>query len=268
MKNSHEAHHADFKLADFSERAVAFAIDAGVFWGLAYATLALLFPSYSVWANPHEQRWFLLWVALFLVYQAYFSAEGRVSLGKHLIGLRVVDVEGEPLPLGQALIRALLYVPSSFFDLGFLWSLFNPARQGWHDMAVGSIVIAKHHRRGGRRQLMRGLAAFVIAGYGVSSYWHYSAAPRYRRLMDVSYAKVGASEISLLQQIHYLQNGRYAETLEELAPASNQPQAFLADMDKLFDRKQPIKIAATKKGYTFQAHAKDEYRTLIAFAGP
>jgi uncharacterized RDD family membrane protein YckC len=264
----HAVHHADLTLAEFSERAVAFAVDAGVFWVLAYATLALFFPSYSVWANPHEQRWFLLWIALFIFYQAFFSADGRVSLGKHLVGLRVVDVEGEPLGLGQSLVRSVLYLPSSFFDAGFLWSLFNPAHQCWHDMAVGSVVISKGKRRAGGRALMRGLAALVIAGYAFSSYWHYSAGPRYHRLMDVSYAKVGANEISLLQQIFHLEHGRYAESLEELAPASNQPKQFLADMNALFDRKQPLKLTVTKKGYQFQAHANDEYRTLIAFAGP
>ena len=266
MKSQHHA--AELKVADFSERVVAFSLDLVVFGALAYLSLSLLFSRFTIWANPHEERWLVLWGALFLAYQAYFSAEGRASLGKWLVGLRVTDAEGQPLSLGQSMIRSGLYLVSSIFDLGFLWALFNPARQCWHDMAVGSVVVTRAHRGDGGRAALKGLAALCLSLYAGLWYWHYVAGPRYHRLMDVGYAKVGAREVSLLQQIHFLERGRYADTLEELAPLSGQPTVFLADMDKLFDRKLGVKIKPSAEGYTFQARANDDNRTLVAFVGP
>jgi uncharacterized RDD family membrane protein YckC len=264
MKNQHE----DFKVADFSERVVAFSIDLALFGGLAYLSLGLLFRSFTIWANPHEEQWLALWSALFLIYQAYFSSEGRASLGKRLVGLRVTDMEGDALTLGQSMIRSALYLVSSIFELGFAWALFNPARQCWHDMAVGSVVVSTRERRGAGLALLRGLSALCLALFAGIGYWHYVARPRYHRLMDVGYAKVGAREVSLLQQLHFLERGRYANSLEELAPLSGQPTIFLADMNKLFDSKLGVKIKPSAKGYTFQARANDDNRTLIAFAGP
>lgn len=268
MKKNAHAHHEELQVADFSERVVAFSLDLAIFAALSYGSMALFFGQYTIWANPHEGQWLGLWLAVFLLYQAYFSAEGRVSLGKRLVGLHVADVEGHDLPLGQAMIRSGLYVLSSIFNLGFIWALFNPARQGWHDMAVGSVVVSRGGRGAGRLFAVRSLAALCLSLYAGIWYWHYVAGPRYHVIMDVAYAKVGAREISLLQQIHYLDEGRYATSLEELSKVSADPKIFLADMNTLFDRKSGVKITPTKSGYQFLAHANDDDRTLIAFNGP
>lgn len=258
-------HHDELTVAGFSERVVAFSIDLALFAALAYGSEAALFRQYSIWANPNERLWLALWGALFLMYQAFFSADGRASLGKRLLGLRVTDSEGQALPLGQAMIRSTLYLVSSLFDLGFLWALFNPAHQCWHDMAVGSVVVSHGGRGGARRALVRGLAAVCLSLYAGLWYWRYVAGPRYHVIMDTAYAKVGANEVSLLQEVHHLETGRYAGDLEELSRSSADPKAFLADMDKLFDRKAGVKLTPTKTGYAFQARANDDERTLIAF---
>ena len=102
-----------------------------------------MFRKYSVFINPYTGQWALLWTGFFLVYQGYLSCEGRRSLGKAAMGLRVVGREGEALGLGAAAMRSALYVVSSILNLGFLWSLLNPERRCWHDMAVGSRVTAR-----------------------------------------------------------------------------------------------------------------------------
>jgi len=64
------------------------------------------------------------------------------TIGKTIIGLRVVSVDGERVSfwrairriIGQALTMLLLFV-------GFAWILFDGRRRGWHDKLSGTCVI-------------------------------------------------------------------------------------------------------------------------------
>lgn len=255
------------ELAGFGDRVVAFALDMSLFLGGYFATLKLAFPRYSVLSNPHEGIWVPAWTALFLLFQAYMTSEGRVSPGKALVGIRVVSSEGEPLSLGQAVVRSLSYLPSSILNLGFLWSILHPARQCWHDMAVGSLVIESRRRSVFAHAVLRASAGGVLALIGGVWYWNNVARPRYDRIMDVAYAEVGLQEISKLQQVHRILHGRYAKDLDSLAKLSGEPEVFKRDMSRLFDAKEGIKIETDAEGFRVSARATDEERTLVAVSG-
>ena len=62
-----------------------------------------------------------------------------------LLRLRVVDARtGEPLPLGQCVLRYIGYFVSALpLCLGFLWVAFDARKQGWHDKIGGSVVIVE-----------------------------------------------------------------------------------------------------------------------------
>lgn len=255
------------ELAAFSDRVVAFALDMSLFVGAYFVTLKLAFPKYSVLSNPHEGVWAPAWTALFLLFQAYMSSEGRVSPGKALVGIRVVSREGEALSIAQAAFRSGAYLVSSVMNLGFAWSLLDPARQCWHDMAVGSLVVESRPRTTLARATLRASAGGIMALIGGLWYWNHVALPRYERIMDVAYAKVGLEEISKLQQVHRLLHGRYAKDLDALAKLSGEPEVFKRDMSRLFDANKGIKIEADKNGYRVSAHANDDLRTLVAVNG-
>lgn len=259
---------AGMRLAAFSERVVAFAIDMGLFVSAHFATLALASPGWPVLLSPRANLWMALWILLFILYQAYCSCEGRVSLGKWLLGLRVVDLENEPLSLGPAALRSFLYPVSSLLGLGFLWALFNKSRQCWHDLATGSIVVSGGARAGVALAVVRLGAGLVLAMLGALWYWQNVISDRYYNIMNIAYAQVGLREISTLQKAYHKKHGRYARTLLALSSASSAPRRFYRDMAMLYDVEQGVKIETSKQGFSIRAHAMDDERTLVALNGP
>lgn len=253
---------SELHLADFAERLVAFSIDYGVFFLGGQLSLA----AFSGVANIPENEWVLLWNALFLLYQAYASCDGRVSFGKHLLGLKVVTVDSEPLSLGAAVIRTLCYIPGSILSLGFLWSLLSPNRQAWHDQAAGSYVVLTGTRHKLRLARVRAAAFGCLVLFGVAWMWQNVWAQRYYQTMTVAYANVGMDEIALLQRRHLREKGRYAGDLITLSMVSGDPRGFLRDMAGLYDLNGFV-IKTSKSGYTILARARDTQATTVSYSG-
>lgn len=81
-------------------------------------------------------------VILIFGYFIFFWMSSGQTLGKALMGVRVVSVSGRPLTFLQALLRFLLYpVSAMFFFMGFFWILADNQRQGWHDNLARTYVI-------------------------------------------------------------------------------------------------------------------------------
>lgn len=80
----------------------------------------------------------------FLVVTAYFivaySTVGR-TLGKWLLRIRVASTDGSRLTWWKGITRTVCYLPSSIFFIGFLWSVWDRQKQGWHDKAAGTVVV-------------------------------------------------------------------------------------------------------------------------------
>lgn len=262
-KDKHSSHETELHLADFAERTLAFGIDYALFALGWLLSLKLAFPHFGVDWNPHATQWTLLWTALFVLYHAYMGCEGRASLGKRLVGLKVVTVDNEPLTLGGSLIRAVCYIPGSMLSLGFLWSLVSPNRQAWHDLAAGSYVVSRKRLN---LALVRVGAFGVLAAFGLSWMWHNVWASRYYRTMTVAYAHVGFEELAALQRLHKREKGKYAENLISLASVSPDPTAFLADMAGLYDLKA-FTIKTSRSGYTINAVARDSRATPVTYSG-
>lgn len=83
-----------------------------------------------------------LGTTLYVVYNLFFwSTTGRTP-GKAFIGVRVVTVTGKRVSLARAIIRLLGYLLSALpLYLGFLWTLIDDQRQGWHDKLAGTCVV-------------------------------------------------------------------------------------------------------------------------------
>lgn len=260
-------HHDHLRGAEFSERALAFAIDYSLFAALWAVTLKAVSPSTPLMENHNGSLVVLLMTALFVVYQAFFSCEGRVSLGKKAMGLRVVGRDDEPLDLGHGLVRSLAYLPSSFMSLGFFWALVDPQARAWHDLAAGSRVAALRPLGHNRRAASRFATGLMLAGFAALWGWRNIWEPRYLKIMNVAYADVGLHEIKSLQETYRLRHGKYADNLISLAAVSVDPRGFMLDMASLYDLKT-FKFATTPSGYEVAARAKDVDHTIVALVGP
>ena len=92
----------------------------------------------------------LIGVALSIAYHTVSIARFGRTLGKGLLGLRVVAMpDGRPVAWSYAALRAL--VPSAAVLLPvvgnlaglavYLWALFDKRRQGLHDKLAGTLVV-------------------------------------------------------------------------------------------------------------------------------
>ena len=81
--------------AEFAERALAFAVDYALFAAAWVLILKFIDPGLPVLLNEKGTGVIAILAALFIVYQAVLSCDGRATLGKLLLGLRVADAEGE-----------------------------------------------------------------------------------------------------------------------------------------------------------------------------
>ena len=90
-------------------------------------------------------RWLLTIVGGFLTFGIYSIVAWLLvgkTVGKALMGLRVLGQDGRRLTFSQALIRALSYYISGLaLFIGFLWVLVDDRRQAWHDKLARTLVV-------------------------------------------------------------------------------------------------------------------------------
>lgn len=78
----------------------------------------------------------------FLYYVTLHTAAAGVTIGKALMGLRVVRMDGTPLTLGRCTRRYVTFLLAAIpLFLGLLWVIVDDRRQGWHDKLSNTCVI-------------------------------------------------------------------------------------------------------------------------------
>jgi uncharacterized RDD family membrane protein YckC len=64
------------------------------------------------------------------------------TVGGIICGLRVVRIDGHAIDWPTAIVRALSSILSAIVvGLGFIWVVFDPERQSWHDKIAGTVVV-------------------------------------------------------------------------------------------------------------------------------
>jgi uncharacterized RDD family membrane protein YckC len=86
---------------------------------------------------------FWLLVALGVGYYVVCEAATGATLGKRLVGIRVVAEDGEPVTLGAAVVRNLLRIVDAlfFYLVGFLFAVTSSRGQRLGDRAAHTVVV-------------------------------------------------------------------------------------------------------------------------------
>lgn len=85
---------------------------------------------------------FLTMLAVEIAYYTYFHGHTGQTIGKHLCGLKVVDLQGHAIGYRRAFLRWVGYLLSFMvFGLGFLWVTIDRKGQSWHDKIAKSYVV-------------------------------------------------------------------------------------------------------------------------------
>lgn len=141
--------------ADFVTRLLAYLIDGAIVGAattVIYLILGLLFGVAignaiggtfgGIWTGLFL---FLTWAIVFvgsIGYYVYFWTKTGQTIGKKVMKIKVVTKDGKLLTLTGALLRIVGYVVSGMiFYLGFLWILWDPEQQGWHDKIANTYVV-------------------------------------------------------------------------------------------------------------------------------
>lgn len=79
-------------------------------------------------------------------YFVLFHATTGVTVGKRVLGIRLCDKDtGGSIGYGRAYVRSLLtgllWMVLYVAPVNYLWPLWDPQKQAWHDKAVNSIVL-------------------------------------------------------------------------------------------------------------------------------
>jgi uncharacterized RDD family membrane protein YckC len=85
----------------------------------------------------------LIGIVVSFGYYTYFHGTTGQTPGDAALGVRVLDADsGELIGYGRAFGRALVSIVSGLVVLlGYLWMLWDPRKQTWHDKAVNSLPV-------------------------------------------------------------------------------------------------------------------------------
>ena len=84
----------------------------------------------------------IMYIAITAVYFVWpYSTNGQ-TLGKRALNIKVVSIDGSPLDWKKGVLRYIGYGLSSIpFLAGFLWALWDPEKQAFHDKIAGTCVV-------------------------------------------------------------------------------------------------------------------------------
>jgi uncharacterized RDD family membrane protein YckC len=120
--------------------AVPSALPRAGFWlrmlALAIDGLIVMVVSSAVYAEPK------LSLVLLAGYGAVMWRFRGTTIGGIVFGIKVVRLDDRPVDWITAIVRALASFLSLFAaGLGFLWVIWDPERQAWHDKIAGTVVV-------------------------------------------------------------------------------------------------------------------------------
>jgi len=81
--------------------------------------------------------------AVFVVfYHVFFWYFAGQTVGKALIGIKIIPLKGGRISLWRAILRYIGYLVTGFsLGIGFIWVIFDDRRMSWHDKLARTCVV-------------------------------------------------------------------------------------------------------------------------------
>lgn len=256
------------RAARFSDRFVAYLLDTLPFAAGAAATLwVLLGPLAKAPAPELLALVGAVWATLAFAYQLVGNLKGA-TLGKRLIGLRVVSRDGGQPDFLRCLIRSVVWlIGTTAGSFGFLVALFNRENRALHDYASGTVVVESYRKSKAEGAALFIAGALIAVGLFVFQIYSGWSKPTPGDRAAVARANEGLAVIAQVQEVYKEKHGTYATSIDHLAEASGDPAEFRTAMALLF-RPEPFKMEAGNRGWRIRAVARDRRGTPVLREGP
>ncbi|MBI5623252.1 MAG: RDD family protein [Elusimicrobia bacterium] len=256
---------AELRAGKFSDRFIAYVIDAFPFFAGYYVCLVLAFMRFPQLAAREELPVVLaaVWIGLCFAYQTVGNLAGG-TVGKKIMGLAVVDREGRGLGLGRSAARAFCWFLSMpIFNLGCVIALFHPESRALHDLLAGTVVVEEGKPRSGAEAtiVFVGSVLLILGMLGGSAAFVLSQ-PTPNDLKAIAKAREGLLIFAKIEERYKAENGTYTASISEIAQASGDVEQFKSAMLELYDPNL-FQISAGNRGYRISAAALDRKRTRV-----
>ncbi len=139
----------DVKYAGFWLRVLAYLIDNLILGGFLAVTLTVFRFAFALQGQGQEGAVVFLYYlmglpAVFLYFVLLESSEMQATIGKRIVGIKVVDLNGERIAFGQASVRFLAKALSNLtLGIGYLFVAFTRKKQALHDAVAGCFVVKR-----------------------------------------------------------------------------------------------------------------------------
>jgi uncharacterized RDD family membrane protein YckC len=144
LKNSEDHDLSTAATAGLVRRLLAIAYDALIVVALLMLATAAIMPFMSTQPVASHDPWFTAWLLCVWFFYLGWCWRKGMTLGMRAWKLRLVTDNGLPLSWAACLLRFLLsLVGGMLLGAGYLWSLFQPERRCWHDLATGTRVVRR-----------------------------------------------------------------------------------------------------------------------------
>jgi uncharacterized RDD family membrane protein YckC len=154
MSRTDEEHALQGRTAGFVTRLFAYVADIVVLAGIIAlgGWIAVLIDTVfeKMGLNPNVDIasiyvFLIPWIMGFY-FVVFWSLTGR-TIGKWIMGLKVIRADGQPPTIGRSFIRFIGYgVSAIVFWMGYFWVLIDSDRQGWHDHMAKTWVVYDYER--------------------------------------------------------------------------------------------------------------------------
>ncbi len=133
------------QFSSFSKRFFAFLIDRFVLWfALIFIANKMHGYDFELWNFSYlfSKDTFLIEVLILLYFVLCETSSWQATLGKKVMGIRIVSTQFQKIEMKEAIIRYLSkYLSMAILMLGFIWIIFDDKKQSWHDKIADTYVI-------------------------------------------------------------------------------------------------------------------------------